>query len=179
MRAREDDNLEAIAPDGDPRVDASEALRVSAPRPSAPLPAMPAFARIDGSTTFFRMIELRGDLLGERLAGLWSGGAGVEIGRCRLIDRPSGRGSGVVIRGCWRRLGHRTALPVEIELWPHLERWTVVTLAPRRRVRLTRRYYKGGHHLLDELTIALADYDGCVTYPASGVTRTGLRRAAR
>jgi hypothetical protein len=151
MRAPDDatDTLEAITPEDGP---CSDPEAEPAPPPAW---VAPGAQRAELSTTFFRMIELPGSALRLRLAALWGAGASVEIGRCRLTGQPSPRGTGVVLRGRWRRPMHRTALPVEIELWPHLDRWTVVTLAPRRRVRLSRHYYKGGHHLLDALTAAL------------------------
>jgi hypothetical protein len=153
MRRWEDEAgaLEALVPEPDP------ASEPAVDDPDEPAPWMAAITeRPDRSGTFFRMVELPGELLAPRLVGLWAAGAAVDVGRCRLVGRPSARGAGVMIRGRWRRPMHRTALPVEIELWPHLDRWTIITLAPRRRVRLSHRYYEGGHRLLDALTLALA-----------------------
>jgi hypothetical protein len=146
----EEGTLEALVPEGDPLRDPVDTVHAAAAW------AAPATHRPDLSGTFFRMVELPGELLSSRLVALWAAGTVVNVGRCRLVGRPSARGAGVMIRGRWRRPMHRAALPVEIELWPHLEHWTIITLAPRRRVRLSRHYYEGGHRLLDALTRALA-----------------------
>jgi hypothetical protein len=153
MRRWDDEasTLEALEPDGDPRRDPVAGVR------GAAVPWVgPVTDRPDLSGTFFRMVDLPGELLASRLVALWAAGTFVDVGQCRLVGSPSARGDGVLIRGRWRRPLHRAALPVEIELWPHLDQWTIITLAPRRRVRLSRHYFKGGHRLLDALTHALA-----------------------
>jgi hypothetical protein len=60
--------------------------------------------------------------------------------------------------GTWRMSGRlrspwlRRPIGVELQLWPRLGAWTKVTMEPRRRVRVGRRYFRSGHGALDALT---------------------------
>jgi hypothetical protein len=49
------------------------------------------------------------------------------------------------------------AVPMELELipWPEVFATTWLALCPRRRVHLSRRYFRAGHSLLDRLTAGL------------------------
>ena len=110
--------------------------------------------RVDQSTTFLRMIEVPGTALPVRLRS-WRravpGDGRIEVGRRLLLGPPEESGGAYEMTGRWRPSPLWRSLPVQLELWPHLDRWTVVTLVPRRRVHVTQWYYKRGHRLLEEL----------------------------
>jgi hypothetical protein len=60
--------------------------------------------------------------------------------------------------GTWRMYGrlrsHRLRRPigVELQLWPRLGSWTKLSMQPRHRVHVGRRYFRIGHRTLDALT---------------------------
>lgn len=79
----------------------------------------------------------------------------VAIDRRLVLERPCHDRGVWSVRGRMRR-GVRS-VPVELELWPHLDHWTKLTVTPGRRVRTSRRWFRRGNRLLDRFTSTLAD----------------------
>jgi len=109
-------------------------------------------------STFTRMIGVQPAHLGD-LPGWWRRCARdqrVEVGSRLVLDEPRAQPSGAWrMRGYLRSPGRLRAIPVELLLWPHLGEWTKLTLEPQRHVHCGRRYFRSGHHVLDQLSYQL------------------------
>ncbi len=132
---------------------------------SDPFPARPGvpYRPYRRESTFLRAVGLG---LAPCLAALddWGHRAGergvVELGRGQLVIPP---GLGWQPGGCSMparlRRGARwsLAVPMELELvpWPKVFATTWLALCPRRRVHLSRSYFRAGHALLDQVTAGL------------------------
>jgi hypothetical protein len=109
--------------------------------------------------TFTRMLDVTPERLA-RLPRWWSSAA--RRGRVRLTRRLTLDAPRPLPGGGWRMLGslRRTiitpAARFELTLWPHLGRYTKLSLEPRRRVHAGRRWFRRGHRGLDRLAHALA-----------------------
>ncbi len=101
---------------------------------------------------FSRMIPLPGRSL-ESLADWWARRAQrdrVTIARRLLLEAPQrARGGMWRVRGRLRVAGGTRWLPVELSLWPRFDLWTRLTVEPQRGVRVSRRYFRRGHRVLD------------------------------
>jgi hypothetical protein len=89
----------------------------------------------------------------------------IELGRSELVipadlGRHTGRCS--IPARLRRRAPWSLAVPMELELipWPEVFATTWLALCPRRRVHLSRRYFRAGHALLDQVTAALLVHAG-------------------
>lgn len=111
------------------------------------------------SPTFTRMLDVTPERL-ERLPRWWASAA--QRGRVRLtrrltLEKPRPLpGGGWRMRGSLRRALITPAARFELTLWPHLGRYTKLSLEPRRRVHAGRRWFRRGHQGLDRLARALA-----------------------
>jgi hypothetical protein len=90
----------------------------------------------------------------------WGSGGVVKLGRSRLVipsDLAQRGGPCSVPARLQRAAPWAFALPMELELipWSHAFPTTWLALCPRRRVHLSRRYFRAGHALLDQLTAGL------------------------
>jgi hypothetical protein len=84
----------------------------------------------------------------------------VELGRGQLvIPSDLGRQPGrcTIPARLRRGAAWSLAVPMELELvpWPEVFATTWLAVCPRRRVHLSRRYFRAGHALLDEMTARL------------------------
>jgi len=109
---------------------------------------------------FFRSSTLPGASLGA-IVSEWSeartnhGELRVDA-RLRLEPPRVDALGGWTARGRVRRFTRWHWVPVIVELWPSLDRWTIVMMTPRRRVITSRRYFRIGNTALDRLTTQLA-----------------------
>jgi len=107
-----------------------------------------------GSPCFHRVIDVPGDALGVVLGEWWAQRAtpaGARLSRSLVVtDRQLERGLWT-LRGRLRRGVGRRPVPVALELWPHLGRFTRLTLTPRSRVFASRHYFKVVNKALDSL----------------------------
>jgi hypothetical protein len=62
--------------------------------------------------------------------------------------------------GRLRRIPRWRWIPIRLELWPHLDQWTVCALLPGTRVHTSRRYFRSGHWVLDQIEARLAEAAG-------------------
>jgi len=113
-------------------------------RPATQLPPM-----------FVRMIDVDARTLG-LLADWWGSPARRRVARgtgWSFDELHSGDGGAWRLRGRMRRnrLGLGRRVPFDLVLWPHLGAFTKVVLEPRRRVHVSRRYFRRGHRALDRL----------------------------
>jgi hypothetical protein len=103
---------------------------------------------------FSRMIGLEPPRL-RTLAEWWrrqAAGGGVRVGRVLVLEEPrSLPGGGWRIGGRLRVPGRARPVPVELLLWPRLDRWTRLHVEPQRGVRAGRRYFARGQRALDAL----------------------------
>jgi hypothetical protein len=99
-----------------------------------------------------------------RLSGLpqwWRDGESSAKGRVRVarglvLTAPECEGSGTWrMRGWLRSAWLRRPIPVELELWPRLGKWTKMRLQPGHRVHVGRRYYRNGHRALEAVITRL------------------------
>jgi hypothetical protein len=97
---------------------------------------------------FLRLTDVPGDSLDERVA-VWHQGVvrGLDV---VAVERA---GTRWVITARFRRYLRR--VPVVIELWPVHDRWSMMTMTPRRRVAAGRGYFRAGHRAMDRLAAAL------------------------
>jgi hypothetical protein len=120
-------------------------------------PRLPAPPR-QSSATFTRLTTLHPALLAA-LPEWWSTRArNARVRAARgfdLADPQRERGGMWRLHGCLRSPWLRRPVGVELQLWPCLGAWTKITMQPRRRVRVGRRYYRVGHRALDALTARL------------------------
>jgi len=101
---------------------------------------------------FSRLTDVPGGLLGETLDGWWQatssdGVAGVDS-RLVLLQ-PVCRGGQWSIQGSMRIHAPWRWLPVDMDLWPHLDCWTYLTMQPRFRTNPTRAYFRHGNRSVE------------------------------
>jgi hypothetical protein len=60
-----------------------------------------------------------------------------------------------MIPGRLRRQANPRWAPVLVELWPHLDNWSMMTMTPQSRMICSRGYFRTGNRALDRLTTAL------------------------
>jgi hypothetical protein len=124
---------------------------------AGPVPSSPAPAR-QSSATFTRLTTLHPALLGA-LPEWWNARARdtrVRAARGLDLEAPRRDDSGTWrLYGCLQSAWLRRPIAVELQLWPCLGAWTKITMQPRRRVRIGRRYFRIGHGALDTLTARL------------------------
>jgi hypothetical protein len=131
----------------------------AAVRAQSPWTAMPVTPAVPPSTkfrsTFTRMIGLHPAQLAD-LPNWWrdrARGAYVRVARNLFLEEPHYSASGTWhVRGRLRSRWLRRSIPIELDLWPHLDAWTKLSLEPQRRVHAGRRYFRKGHRDLDTLT---------------------------
>lgn len=108
---------------------------------------------------FTRMLDVTPERL-ERLPRWWESVARrghVRLTRRLILEAPRPLpGGGWRMRGSLRRALITPAARFELTLWPHLGRYTKLSLEPRRRVHAGRRWFRRGHKGLDRLARALA-----------------------
>ena len=107
-----------------------------------------------GSPCFHRVIEVPGDALAIVLGEWWAQQAssgGARVNRSLVVSDRQLEGGLWTLRGRLRRGVGRRPVPVALELWPHLGRFTRLTLTPRSRVVASRHYFKVGNRALDIL----------------------------
>jgi hypothetical protein len=149
--ASESDLLEALPIDEDRALTEPEQHAPSIPGRPQPLTTVPV-ARV--SASFSRIITLDADRL-DNLPRWWQRRAvdgRVTVARRLSLDAPRPAASGT-----WRMPGrlrspwlHRS-ISVELIVWPWLGAWVKMTLEPRRRVVVGRRYFSRGHRALEVL----------------------------
>jgi len=107
------------------------------------------------SATFTRLTTLHPALLA-RLPDWWCTRArDARVRATRRLDLEAPRRDP---SGTWRMDGRLRSpwlgrpIGVELQLWPRLGEWTKVSMQPRRRVHVGRRYFRIGHRVLDSLT---------------------------
>lgn len=111
------------------------------------------------NAAFTRMLDLTPDQLA-LLPRWWEVAA--RRGRVRLtrrltLETPRAMpGGGWRMRGSLRRAVVAPAARFDLTLWPHLGRYTKLSLEPRRRVHAGRRWFRRGHEGLDRLAVVLA-----------------------
>jgi hypothetical protein len=70
------------------------------------------------------------------------------------------------IGGSLRTPRRRRSIPVDLWLWPHLDAWTMLELAPRQHVHVGHRYFSSGQRVLDVLCNRLIrELDAAVDIP--------------
>ena len=123
------------------------------------------------SDAFPRVISVPGDRLPAVLRTWWRQGAaddGSLLVHRRLRLDPPHVDTGIwCMRGRLRRLPCRW-VPVELDVWPHSSYRTRLVLRPRRRVHVSRRWFRVGHAVLDRLTedlVRLSALDPPATTP--------------
>ena len=119
----------------------------------APGASWPTFSGLAKSPQFRRMIELPGRRLPDALAALPAAAASGR--RLRLAVPQATAGGGWTVDGRLRWLTRPLGVPVRVDLWPHLDGWTMCTLQPNRRVHPTRAYFRSGNRALDRLSAGL------------------------
>lgn len=148
---------------------ASAAVVMAAPPgPERPLWSVPVGAahrsgvpvrQTNGSPAIFlRMVRLPGRRLGELFERWWRAdpSGAMTLGRLRLAELAGGAEAGWQLRGELCRLSRYRRVPVEIELFPVGTEFVWMTMTPRRRVLVSKRYFAAGHAALDQLTRELA-----------------------
>jgi hypothetical protein len=108
------------------------------------------------SARFLRLVRLPGVQLAAILDEWWTT---MAVGDASTVDRrlrlglPRGDAyGGWTMTGHVRRLTRWHWVPVDLELWPVHDRWTMVTMTPRARVFATARYFRTGHRVIERLT---------------------------
>lgn len=108
--------------------------------------------------SFVRMIELPGDSLDQVLQA-WSSdlspGGGFAVDRHLVLRQPRREPARWSIAGRMRRPAPWRWVPVQMDLWPHLDQWTRLSLWPLSRVRVGRTYFRSGNRSLDRFTHTL------------------------
>jgi hypothetical protein len=133
----------------------NERAAVRAETPWTPLatPGLPPTGRF--RSTFTRMIGVHPAQLAD-LPNWWrrcARGTHVRVAPHLFLEEPHHGPSGTWrVRGRLRSTWLRRSIPIELDLWPHLDAWTKLSLEPQRRVHAGRRYFKKGHRDLDMLT---------------------------
>jgi hypothetical protein len=116
------------------------------------------------SARFLRLVELPGRHLEAMLSEWWAGALKDRTGRRRVVVRRRFELGPPCVDACggWTMRGHMRRpiglhwLPVVVELWSHLDDWTMMTMTPQSRVICSGRYFRTGNAALDRLTGALA-----------------------
>jgi hypothetical protein len=108
---------------------------------------------------FGRLIGVPGDLLGATL-GAWFDGTSargeVDVDRWLLLGQPQRHADDE-----WSIAGRMHVhtcgrwLPVDVELWSHLDRWTYMTLEPRFHAHTSRLYFRRGNRSVDTFVQAV------------------------
>jgi hypothetical protein len=122
-------------------------------------PAVPRAPRQRGFVgAFTRTVALEPGRLGS-LPAWWrrqARGEHVEIGSRLFLGVPQAEMLGVWrLGGSLRSPGHRRGVAVELWLWPHLDAWTMLELAPMQDVRTSRNYFSSGQRVIDLLCARL------------------------
>jgi hypothetical protein len=123
------------------------------------------------SARFLRLVELPARQLDEMLNEWWHGADDGRTGKTRIVvprrlqlGAPSADSfGGWTMRGRMRRRTSLHWFPVVVEMWPHLDEWTMVTMTPQSRVVRSGRYFRTGNGALDRLTAALSATVACRT----------------
>jgi hypothetical protein len=153
----ESDDLETIPLQQEPRREHVVGHATGSPNFLGPMPPSPvSTARL--SATFTRIVDMHPARL-VSLVPWWSAAArhGTLRVKCLMLETPRVDASGVVhLQGRFRGSWFGPATPVELTLWPWLGEWTKLSLEPRRRVAMTRGYFRRGHRALDVLADRLA-----------------------
>ena len=150
--ASDSDLLETLPIDDDRALTGPEHHASSIPdRPPPPLTAVPV-ARV--SSSFTRIVILEPDRLDDLPRG-WQRRA--VDGRVKVTRRLSLDAPRPAANRMWRMSGrlrspwlHRS-ISVDLIVWPWLGAWVKMTLEPRGRVIVGRRYFSGGHRALEVL----------------------------
>jgi hypothetical protein len=139
---------------------AAHAIEPQAERSSSfPAPRSGPYRPYWHESTFLRAVGLQHARCVAALCK-WGSSGVVELGRSRLVvpgDLAQQRGPCSVPARLHRGAPWSLALPMELELipWSHIFPTTWLALCPRRGVYLSRRYFRAGHALLDQLTAGL------------------------
>jgi len=129
----------------------------AAARQSAPSTTPVAPYRVEGSTTFRRLVEVPGGRLPSVL-GSWWRQADHGDGHLRL-DAPHRVDDAWELSGVLRRRPVSRLLPVDLRLSPYAGRWCLLEMMPRRLTRPSRAYFRVGHHSLDWFVAAMRAED--------------------
>lgn len=160
----EDEQAREASDAGDLFADAPLAMAAAMERPvedSGPLPARPPgpYRLYWRESTFLRAVGLH---YPECVAALceWGRRGVVDLERGHVVIPPNLAercGRCILPARLRRRARLSLAVPMELELipWSQTFATTWLALCPRRHVHLSRRYFRSGHALLDELTAGL------------------------
>jgi hypothetical protein len=105
--------------------------------------------------SFIRVLDLPGCGLDTALHAWWrttSTAGTVHIDRHLSLCEPHEEQGSWSIAGRMRRPASWRWLPVAMELWPHHDRWTRLTLVPRSRVRVSWLYFRNGNRSVDRFS---------------------------
>ena len=103
-----------------------------------------------GMAVFTRLVAVPGDVLGETLRSWWeraSDGGMVRVDR--VLGQPERRTQQWSITGEMHVHTCGRWLPIDVELWSHLDQWTRLTLQPKFRPHTTRMYFRRGNRSVD------------------------------
>jgi hypothetical protein len=119
--------------------------------------------------SFVRVVDIPRELLASALRAWWRDSSAAGLAR---VDRFLRLGEPLRGIGSWRIAGRLRRpvsprwLPIEVELWPHHDRWTRLTVVPRSRVRPSRLYFRAGNRAVDRFTDGLMAYLPAMVRPA-------------
>ncbi|MCU1465007.1 MAG: hypothetical protein JWM72_935 [Actinomycetia bacterium] len=104
--------------------------------------------------TFTRMVALAPARL-DSLPDWWrqhARGERAEIASRLLLEEPRPEPLRLWrIGGSLRSPGRRRSIPIDLWLWPRLDAWTMLELAPKQDVHVGHRYFSSGQRVLDVL----------------------------
>jgi hypothetical protein len=125
-------------------------------QPSGPS-GLPVPARIDGGTTFRRLVEVPGGRLPAVLGSWWRRAAHGDA-HFRL-EAPHRVDEAWELSGALRRRAISRWVPVDLRLSPYAGRWCLLEMMPRRLTRPSRAYFRVGHDSLDSFVAAMCAED--------------------
>ncbi len=139
---------------------AARQIRAAAAAQSvAATPTRPA--QVVGGTTvhspvFSRMVPLEGTALGAVVETWWAqanrrGTRTTCGGRFQLRDLHGDAVGGWRMTGRVKRLTSLHWVPVVVEIWPRYAQFAMLTMTPRTPVLTSKRYFRLGHRVLDDL----------------------------
>lgn len=138
--------------------DAGRQIRLAAAQPDDATSPRPAEV---GATTrqpavFSRMVPLDDGALGAKVNRWWSQATGSGLrttcgGRFECRDVRGDAVGGWRLTGRVKRLTSLHWVPVVVDIWPRSERFAVLTMTPRTPVLTSKRYFRLGQRVLDDL----------------------------
>jgi hypothetical protein len=137
---------------------AGRQIRVVAAQYVGATPTQPA--QVGGTTrrspVFSRMVRLDGGALGAmvetwRTHATKRGTRTICRGRFQVKDLSGDSIGGWRMTGRVKRLTSLHWVPVVVEIWPRYAEFAVLTMTPTTRVLTTKRYFRLGHRVLDDL----------------------------